>query len=148
MQLFTIFELILTGVGTLYLLKRYPAKDVSLLVKVVCFISWFLSFATLILLPLDVYYVALVSFYRVNSISIIDFKGISWWYSSYQYPKRNATYTWRIFYGNDYNLASCILDQFFLHLVNYFYAEVSNNLLSQGFITFSSRICGCRRIHS
>jgi len=56
MQLFTIFELLLTGVGTLYLLKRYPAKDVSLLVKVVCFISWFLSFATLILLPLDVYY--------------------------------------------------------------------------------------------
>lgn len=57
MELFTIFEVLLILFFTVSILNHYSAKDVHIFHKILIIIGWFLSFVTIALLPLDVYYV-------------------------------------------------------------------------------------------
>lgn len=68
MELLTGIQLILITLITLYLIFEYSAKTIPLWIKAICFISWFVSFVIIILVPLDVFYVS--PFYR----SILQFQ--------------------------------------------------------------------------
>ena len=57
MQIFTIIEVIALALFTGYLVWYYSAKDVALYVKIIVFISWYLNFITIALIPIDVYFV-------------------------------------------------------------------------------------------
>lgn len=57
MEIFLTLKIIALFVLTAYLLWYYAAKDVSFRIKVVVFVSWFMTFAPIVLLPDDIYYV-------------------------------------------------------------------------------------------
>lgn len=52
---------ILSLIGVVgFLIHFYSSKEVGLLIKFICFISWLISFGIIIIIPADVYYVKLI----------------------------------------------------------------------------------------
>jgi len=101
MQLFTIIQLCLITLSTLYLLYFYSAKNVPFLVKLVCFISWFFSFAILIFVPLDVFFTA-----QENTTASSDQSGVL--FEDY----KGMITVWRITYWTNFVFSWFVLPFF------------------------------------
>jgi len=56
MELFIFLEILSIFLLALFLLNRYAARSISLVIKSLVFIPWFLCFLVIILVPMDVYY--------------------------------------------------------------------------------------------
>ena len=60
----TTVESILFLIFVFYLVHEYSSKEVPFYIKLLTFISWILSFAVVIILPIDIYF---VNFFRFSS---------------------------------------------------------------------------------
>ena len=60
MQFTTILEICVLAFVTFALLYRFAAKNVSIGLRVLVYLSWFLSFSVVILVPMDLQNVSIV----------------------------------------------------------------------------------------
>ena len=106
----TTVESILFLIFVFYLVHEYSSKEVPFYIKLLTFISWILSFAVVIILPIDIYF---VNFFRFSSenfnILIFSLEFTTYW----EWWKKIC------FYYFNHNLEHNLLGEFFIYLVNF-----------------------------
>lgn len=65
MEILFTLKILALVVLTVYLIWHYAAKDVSIGIKLTVFISWFMTFSPIVVLPDDIYYVNKLIFFKI-----------------------------------------------------------------------------------
>ena len=69
MYTFTLLEIILLLIIAACLLTKYAAKDVPYYVLIPVYVTWFLCYGVVAIVPLDIYYVRAISSYKALASS-------------------------------------------------------------------------------